>query len=81
MLHDSLNGSRISNRFKKIVSCASKISSPGVLSHDTKTSKYQREKNHMIFTLRISIMHFYPNLTLRYTGTILRRNLKKIRIT
>jgi hypothetical protein len=38
------------------------------------------EESHMIFILRTSIMHFYPNLTLKDTGTMLRRNLKKIRI-
>jgi hypothetical protein len=37
MSHDSLIGSTISTRSKKCVSCASKISSPSVLSHDTKT--------------------------------------------
>jgi hypothetical protein len=39
MSHDSLIGSTISTRSKKSVSCASKISFPSVLSHDTKTSK------------------------------------------
>jgi hypothetical protein len=39
MSHDSLIGSTISSRSKKSVSCASKIFSPSVLSHDTKTSK------------------------------------------
>jgi hypothetical protein len=42
--------------------------------------KYQRKPTHMIFILRTSIMHFYPNLTLMDTGKMLRRNLKKIRI-
>jgi hypothetical protein len=37
--HDSLIGSTISTRSKKRVSCAGKISSPSVLSHDTKASK------------------------------------------
>jgi hypothetical protein len=77
MSHDSLIGSTISTRFKKSVSCASKISPPSVFSHDT---KYQRKTTHMIFTLKTSIMNFYPNLNLRDTGTMLRRNLKKIRI-
>jgi hypothetical protein len=36
MSHDSLIGSTISTRSKKSVSCASKISSPSVLSYDTK---------------------------------------------
>jgi hypothetical protein len=39
MSHDSLIGSTISTRYMKSVSCASKISSPSVLSHDTKASK------------------------------------------
>jgi hypothetical protein len=38
MPHDSLIGSTINTRSKKSVSCANKISSPSVLSHDTKTS-------------------------------------------
>jgi hypothetical protein len=80
MSHNILIGSTISTRSKRSVSCASKISSPSVLSHDTKTSKYQRKTSHMIFILRTSIMHLYPNLTLKDTGTMLRRNLKKIRI-
>jgi hypothetical protein len=78
--YSSLIGSTISTKCRKSVSCASKISSTSVLSHDTKASKYQRKTSHMIFILRTSIMHFYPNLTLKDTGTILRRNLKKIRI-
>jgi hypothetical protein len=39
MSHDSLIGSTISSRFKKNISCTSKISFPSVLSHDTKASK------------------------------------------
>jgi hypothetical protein len=39
MSQDTLIGSTISTRSKKSVSWASKISSPSVLSHDTKTSK------------------------------------------
>jgi hypothetical protein len=39
MPHDSLIGSTISTRSNKSVSCASKISSPSVLSHGTKTLK------------------------------------------
>jgi hypothetical protein len=81
MSHDSLIGSTISTRSKKSVSCASKISSPSVLSHDTNASKVsEKEPSHMIFILRTSIMHFYLNLTLKDTETILRRNSKKIRI-
>jgi hypothetical protein len=78
--HDLLIGSTISTRSKKSVSCASKISSPSVLSHDTKASKVSEKANPHNFTLSISIIHFYPNLALKGTGTMLRRNLKKIRI-
>jgi hypothetical protein len=39
MSQDTLIGSTISTRSRKSVSCASKISCPSVLSHDTKTSK------------------------------------------
>jgi hypothetical protein len=81
MFHQYLIGSTISTSSKKIFSCASKISSPSVLSHDTKTSKVSHKTTLMTFTLRISIMHFeYQILTLKDTGTMLRRNLKKIRI-
>jgi hypothetical protein len=45
MSHDSLIGSTISTRSKKSVSCASKISSPSVLSHDTNKSKVSEKDN------------------------------------
>jgi hypothetical protein len=45
MSHDSRIGSTLSNRSKKNVSCASKISSPSVLSHDTKVSKVSEKYN------------------------------------
>jgi hypothetical protein len=45
MPHDSLIGSIISTRSKKSVSCAIKISSPSVLSHDTKASKLSEKDN------------------------------------
>jgi hypothetical protein len=80
MSHDSLIGSKISTRSKKSVSCASNISSPSVLSHDTKASKVTEKDNAHDFILRNSIMNFYPNLTFEDTGTVLRRNLKKIKI-
>jgi hypothetical protein len=80
MSHDSLIGSTISTRSKMSVSCASKISSPSVLSHDAKTSKLSEKYNPQYFTLRTSIMNFDWNLTLKDTVKILRRNLKKIRI-
>jgi hypothetical protein len=47
MPHDSLIGSTISTRSKSCVSCASKIYSPNVLSHDTKASKVSgKDKPH-----------------------------------
>jgi hypothetical protein len=45
MSQDTLIGSTISNRSRKSVSCAIKISSPSVLSHDTKTSKVSEKDN------------------------------------
>jgi hypothetical protein len=45
MSHDSLIGSTISTRSKKIVSYASKISSSCMLSHDTKTSNVSEKDN------------------------------------
>jgi hypothetical protein len=47
MSHEYLIGSTISTRSKKIVSCASNISPPSVLSHDTKASKVsEKDKPH-----------------------------------
>jgi hypothetical protein len=43
--HDSLIESTISTRSKKSVSCASKNSSPSVLSHDAKASKISEKDN------------------------------------
>jgi hypothetical protein len=45
MSHDSLIGSSISTRSKKNVSCACKICSPNILSHDTKASKASEKDN------------------------------------
>jgi hypothetical protein len=45
MSHDSFIGSTISTRSKKSVSCASKISLPSILSHDTKASKVSEKDN------------------------------------
>jgi hypothetical protein len=45
MSHDSSIGSTISTRSRKSVSCASKISSPSVLSRDTKASKVSEKDN------------------------------------
>jgi hypothetical protein len=52
MSHDSLIGSTISTRSKKSVSCASMISSPSGLSHNTKASKVSGKDNPH---------DFYPN--------------------
>jgi hypothetical protein len=45
MAKDSLIRSTISTRFKKAVSCASKISSPSVISEDTTQSKASEKSN------------------------------------
>jgi hypothetical protein len=45
MSHDSFTGSTISTRSKNSVTCASKISSPSILSHDTKASKFSEKDN------------------------------------
>jgi hypothetical protein len=45
MSQDTLIGSIINTRFKKNVSCANKISSTSVLSHDTKASKTSEKDN------------------------------------
>jgi hypothetical protein len=45
MSQDTLIGSTISTRYRKIVSCVSKISSTSVLSHDTKASKVSEKDN------------------------------------
>jgi hypothetical protein len=45
MSQNTLIGSTISTRSKKSVSCACKISSPSVLSHDTKASKVSEKAN------------------------------------
>jgi hypothetical protein len=80
MSHDFLIGSTISTRSKKSVSCPVTFLAQ-VFSHMIlRYQKYQRNTTHIMFTLRTSIMHFYSNLTLKDTGTILRTNLKKIRI-
>jgi hypothetical protein len=45
MSHHYLIRSTISTRSKKNISCASKISSPSVLSHDTNASKVSEKAN------------------------------------
>jgi hypothetical protein len=78
MSHDSLIRSTISTRSKKSVSCATKISSTSVLSYETKASKVSEKANPHDFYPKNFNHAFYPNLTLKGTGTMLRRNLKKI---
>ena len=45
MSKHSLNRSKISTRSQKNISCASKVSSPSVLSHDSKTSKVSEDSS------------------------------------
>jgi hypothetical protein len=45
MSYDSLIGYTISTRFKKSVSCTSKISSPSIQLNDTKKSKVSEKAN------------------------------------
>jgi hypothetical protein len=45
MCHDSLIEYTISTRSKKSISCNNQISSPSLLSHDTKTSKVSEKAN------------------------------------
>jgi hypothetical protein len=80
MSNDSLIESTISTRCKKNGLCNSKISFPSVLSHETNRSKVSEKANPHDFYSRNSIMNFYPNQTLMVIGTMLRSNLKKIRI-
>jgi hypothetical protein len=61
MSHDSLIGSTISTRSKKSVSCASKISSPSVISHDTKASKVSEEDHPHDFYPKNFNHAFLPN--------------------
>jgi hypothetical protein len=71
--HDTLIGSKTSNRFKKSVSCASKISSPSVLPHDTKASKVSENANPHDFNPKNFNHAFLPKLDFqRY-----RNNAKK----
>jgi hypothetical protein len=54
MSHDSLNGSTISTRSKKSVSCTYKISSPTVFFHMIlRHQRYQRKTTHMILSLEL----------------------------
>jgi hypothetical protein len=80
MSHNSLIVSTISTRSRKSDSCASKISSTSVLSYDTKASKVSEKDNPNGFYPKNFNHAFLTNLTFRDTGTMLRRNLKKIRI-
>ena len=59
----------------KDISCASKISSPSMMSHDIKSSKVSILP---VFTLRISIMPSCQNLILRNAVVKKSRSLKKV---
>jgi hypothetical protein len=56
MSHDSSIGSKISTRFKKSGFCASNISFPSVLLHDSKTSKVSEKANSHEFIPRNSVI-------------------------
>jgi hypothetical protein len=73
MSHDSLIGSKISIRSKKNVSCASHISSPIVLSHDTKTSKVSEKANSNDFYPK----NFNHGFLLKHNFEGYRNNAKK----
>jgi hypothetical protein len=60
MSYESLVGSTIRTRSKKIVFCASTISSPSILSHDTKTSKLSEKDNLHDFYLKNFNHAFLP---------------------
>jgi hypothetical protein len=62
MSHNTLVGSTISTISKKSVSCASKISSPNFLSHDTKASKVsEKDKPHDFYPKNFNHVHWkYP---------------------
>jgi hypothetical protein len=49
-------------------------------SHDTKTSKVSEKDKQHDFYPKNFIMNFYSILSLRDTGSMLKRNLEKIRI-
>jgi hypothetical protein len=49
MSRDSLIGSKISTRSQKNISCTSRLSSPSVLSNDTKTSKVSKKADPLDF--------------------------------
>jgi hypothetical protein len=80
MSYGSLIGYKMINRYKKSVSCASKTSSPSVLSHDTKKSKISEKDNPFDFYPKNFNHAFYPNLNLKDTVSFQRRDLNKIRV-
>jgi hypothetical protein len=61
MSQDTLIGSTISTRSRKSVSCANNISSPCVLSHDTKASKVSEKANPHDFYRKNFNHAFLPN--------------------
>jgi hypothetical protein len=83
MSNDSLIGSTISNisldlrrMFLAPVQFLPQVFFHMILRHQ----KYQSDPTQVTFNLTILMMTFYQKLTLRDIGTILRKNLKKIRI-
>jgi hypothetical protein len=80
MFHDSLIGSTISNISKNNVSCTSKISSPIVISHDTRISKVSEKDDLHVFYPKNFYHSLPPKPDFEDIGTTIRRNLKKIRI-
>jgi hypothetical protein len=75
MSHDSLIGSTVSNRSEKNVSFASNISSPSVLSHNTKTSKVSEKDNPHDFYPKNCNHAFLPETD--FEGYRYRNNAKK----
>jgi hypothetical protein len=79
MPHDSLIGSTISTRSKKSVSCASKISSTSVLSHETKASKVSEKANPHDFYPKNFNHAFLPNPDFEGYRNNAKKKLKKLK--
>jgi hypothetical protein len=73
MSHDSLIGSIISTRSQMNISCDSKLSSPSVLSNDTKTSKVSKNAD----TLDFYPKHLNHAFTPKPDFEVYRNNTKK----
>jgi hypothetical protein len=77
---DSLIGSTINTRSKKTVSSAGEISSPSVVSENTKVSKASEKSNARYFYPKNLIMHLCQSLILMDTGMMSKRLMKMIHI-